>query len=155
MGKRVCGCSGWRRSGETRRTSAHVGEALLGSSAALALRSPQALGVQSAWLGGQERRSLTSRLLHTPCTRDHRQRPAVPFPIAPLWAREISGPELDTHRGHHPPSPMSVQDANRAGAYRQAVTRLPGLIFPRQDTAWRVAPGKGREESLGWSGRSG
>lgn len=47
--------------------------------------------------------------------------------------REISEPELDTDRGHPPPSPISVQDANRAGAYRQTVTHLPGLIFPRQD----------------------
>lgn len=66
MGERVCGCRGWRRSGETRRASVHVGEALLGSSAALALWSPQVLVGQSAWLGGQERHSLTGKLLRTP-----------------------------------------------------------------------------------------
>lgn len=40
------------------------------------------------------------------------------------------GPELDTHSTHHPPSPVSVRDANPAGAYRQIVTRLPGFTFP-------------------------
>lgn len=120
----------------------------VGSSAALALQSPQAPEGQSAWLRGE----LTpwQALLH-PVHWDHQQCPAVSFPIAPLCTRLISGRELDTHRGHHTPSLMSVQDANRAGTYRQIVIHLPGLIFPTQNKSWRVPPGKGRAGSLGWS----
>lgn len=45
--KRLYGCRNWRH-GEMRQTSAHVSKALLGSSAALAPWSPQALGGQIA-----------------------------------------------------------------------------------------------------------
>lgn len=155
MAGKVYGCSDWRRAGETRQTSADVVKALLGSSAAWHRGAPRHLeGRVLSWEGRRGTHLAagssascapgTTTVTHLCCFPLHHCDPGKSVDLS--W----------THtQDHHTPSPMSVQDANTAGAYRQIVTYLPGLTFPRQDTAWRMTPGKDGEESLGWSGNGG
>lgn len=123
----------------------------VGSSAALALQSPQAPEGQSAWLRGEltgGELTCWQALLH-PVHWDYQQCPAVSFPIAPLCTRLISGRELDTHTGatalHH--SCLSKMPTEQVLTGRLLFIYL-ALSFPHKTSLGECHQGKAEQEAL-------